>query len=121
ESSRTPPTALRTVPPPRSGEGWRPARTPAQVSTGSFGACDHAGRHPSPERGGGTMRSMVGGDAGGITSRSKGLPGTGHLCVRASSELQPLALAEHGGAEDDEDEDHHEPQDGDRRGIAEIE
>src|SRR5260221_7012019 len=60
----SPPTMLRMVPPPRSGEGCCPARTFMRVSTVVFGATGGARRHPSPERGGGTMRSMVGGDAG---------------------------------------------------------
>src|SRR5258707_13061089 len=55
---------LRMVPPPRSGEGWRLARPVAPNTTVETRMNVRAGLHPSPERGGGTMRSMVGGDAG---------------------------------------------------------
>ena len=59
----TPPTALRAVPPPRSGEGWRPAcpnvqSVSVQIRTGAW-----AGLHPSPERGAGTAKRWVGMEA----------------------------------------------------------
>src|SRR5258708_1586186 len=60
----SPPTMLRMVPPPRSGEGWRLARPVAPNMTVETRMNVRAALHPSPERGGGTMRSMVGGVAG---------------------------------------------------------
>ena len=80
--SASPPTMLRMVPPPRSGEGWRPRsalrpttrpassicedRTETSVESPTCApvAAAHRGLHPAPERGGGTVRRTVGGDAG---------------------------------------------------------
>src|SRR5258708_36158218 len=67
----SPPTMLRMVPPPRSGEGWRLARPVAPNTTGETRMNVRAGLHPSPERGGGCMRSMVGGMRAGAQPTSK--------------------------------------------------
>ena len=71
------------APPPRSGEGWRPRSAFWLTSAGSISICPVKTApsiectiglrislrpvevaNPSPERGGGTARSAVGGDAG---------------------------------------------------------
>ena len=54
------PTHRFAVPPPRSGEGWSSARAFERVSTVAFCMNGYAGRHPSPERGGGTAKRWVG-------------------------------------------------------------
>src|SRR4051794_33139442 len=49
---------------PRSSEGWRLARPVRQNTTVEARMDVRAGLHPSPERGGGTARWAMGGDAG---------------------------------------------------------
>src|SRR5262245_1193549 len=51
------PTHRFAVPPPRSGEGCRPVRPFVRNSTVALDTDADAGRHPSPERGGGTPKS----------------------------------------------------------------